>query len=132
MHQVRGWLALAQGQFEPALTSFHAANAEFRSHLSHWGLARAFETRRQWVEAAREWREVLAARGEILRDGFPPELIEAQVALGHVYTHLDQPARAREHYEQALGAWKDADAQKLTRDATQALQRLNDGRQPGR
>jgi tetratricopeptide (TPR) repeat protein len=132
VHQVRGWLALAQGQVEPALTSFHAANAEFRSHLSHWGLARAFETRRQWVEAAREWREVLAARGEILRDGFPPELIEAQVALGHVYAHLDQPARAREHYEQALGAWKDADAQKLTRDATQALQRLNDGRQPGR
>ncbi len=132
VHQVGGMLALAERQVESALSEFQAANAEYRSHLSHRGLARAFEVRRQWVEVAREWREVLAARGEILRNGFPPDLIEAQVELGHVYAQLGQPARAREFYGQALEAWKKADVQKLTREAREGLLRLDAARQPAR
>ena len=132
LHQVRGLLALAERQVETALSEFQAANAEHRSHWSHRGLARAFEVRRQWVEVAREWREVLAARGEILRDGFPPDLTEAQVELGHVYAQLGQPARAREYYGQALESWKKADVQKLTREAREGLQRLDAARQPVR
>lgn len=132
VHQVRGLLALAEQQVESALSELQAANAEYRSHWSHRGLARAFEVRRQWVEAAREWREVLGARGEILRDGFPPDLTEAQVELGHVYAELGQPARAREYYGQALEAWKKADVQKLTRQARDGLQRLDIARQPAR
>ena len=43
VHHVYGMLALAQRQAEPALTEFRRANAEYRSYLSHRGMARAFE-----------------------------------------------------------------------------------------
>ena len=63
----------------------------------------------------------------MLRDGFPPDLIEAQLELGHVYARLEQPAKAREFYQHVVTDWQSAGNEKLTRDAAQALARLNSG-----
>jgi serine/threonine protein kinase/tetratricopeptide (TPR) repeat protein len=127
VHHVNGMLALADGQAEPALAAFRRADAEYRSYLSHRGMARAFELGRQWIEVAREWREVLDARGEVLRDGFSPDLVEAELELGYAYVRLNQPAKARELYQHVLEAWRLGAGEKLARDATQALGRLTGG-----
>lgn len=127
VHHVNGMLALAQRQADLALNEFRRADAEYRSYAAHWGMARAFELGRQWIEVAREWREVADARGEALRDGFPPDLIEAQLELGRAYERLQQPAKAREFYQQVSESWRRASGEKLARDATQAIARLSGG-----
>ncbi len=104
VHHVRGLLALSQRHAESALDEFRRANAEYQSYLSHSGMARAFQLTGQWVEVAREWREVVDGRGEVLRDGFPPDLIAAQLELGQAYERLNQPARAREYDQQVVDA----------------------------
>ena len=118
---------MSQRHAESALDEFRRANAEYQSYLSHSGMARAFQLTGQWVEVAREWREVVDGRGEVLRDGFPPDLIAAQLELGQAYERLNQPARAREYYQQVVDAWRRASAEVLARNAQQGLLRLNVG-----
>jgi tetratricopeptide (TPR) repeat protein len=127
VHAVTGMLALAARQAQPALAEFRRADAEYRSYVSHLGMARAFGLGGQWVDVAREWREVLDARGEVLRDGFPPDLVEAELELGHAYARLNQPTKAREFYERVVETWRHASGEKLARDASQALARLTAG-----
>jgi tetratricopeptide (TPR) repeat protein len=132
VYHLKGMLALSQRQAEQALIEFRRADNEYRSYWSHWGMAKAFALGAQSIEVAREWREVADARGEILRDGFPPDLVEAELELGHAYARLNQPAKAREFYQRVIDAWKRAGNEKLTRDAVQALARLNGGQGNGR
>jgi hypothetical protein len=58
--------------------------------------------------------------------------VEAELELGHAYARLNQPAKAREFYQRVIDAWKRAGNEKLTRDAAQALARLNGGHGNGR
>jgi hypothetical protein len=132
VYHSRGMLALAQRQAEQALAEFRRADGEYRSYWSHWGMAKAFALGAQPIELAREWREVADARGEILRDGFPPDLVEAELELGHAYVRLNQPLKAREFYGRVVDAWKRAGNETLTREATRALVRLNGGQANGR
>jgi tetratricopeptide (TPR) repeat protein len=127
VHHVNGMLALADRQAGPALAAFRHADEEYRSYLAHRGMARAYELGRQWIEAAREWREVLDARGEVLRDGFPPDLVEAELELGHAYMRLNQPSKAREFYQQVVEAWRRGAGENLAREANRALGRLTGG-----
>ena len=103
-----GWPARTGGNgAESAPAGTPGCECRIPKPLVARGLARAFE----YANGSRQrgMGEVLGARGEILRDGFPPDLTEAQVELGHVYAEAGQPARAREYYGQALEAWKKAD-----------------------
>jgi tetratricopeptide (TPR) repeat protein len=127
VHHVTGMLALAERKAESALAAFRRADAEYGSYVSHRGMARAFELGRQWIEVAREWREVLDARGEVLRDGFSADLVEAELELGHAYVRLNQPAKAREFYQHVLEMWRRGADERLARDANQALARLPGG-----
>ena len=59
-------------------------------------------------------------------------MIRRLLELGHAYARLNQPAKAREFYQRVIDAWKRAGHEKLTRDAAQALARLNGGHGNGR
>lgn len=58
-----GEIALSEGNYVSAVEHFSASEAEYPFALTHGGLARAYEKRREWQRAAAEWQEQLKARG---------------------------------------------------------------------
>jgi eukaryotic-like serine/threonine-protein kinase len=52
------------------------------------GRAEAREALGDWTGAAAAWRELLGARGQILQDGFPPDLADAQARLARADARL--------------------------------------------
>jgi tetratricopeptide (TPR) repeat protein len=88
------------------------------------GLARAFEAQGRWEDAGREWQSVLESRGEILRDGFPPDLVLAWLGLGHARENQGQSGQALQYYQHVVDAWREADLVAPLADARSAIRRL--------
>jgi tetratricopeptide (TPR) repeat protein len=127
VHHLRGELAFAERRIDAAVVALAAALAEFQSPYSHAALARAFEAQARWPEARAEWQAVLAARGHLLRDGFPPDLVQAHVHLGRTHERLGEQAHARRQYELALAMWKGAPpAGRMLEGVRASLQRLDE------
>jgi tetratricopeptide (TPR) repeat protein len=125
LHHLRGALALEERRIDAAAAALRAALAEFQSPYSHAALARAREAQGQWEEARASWQAVIAARGHLLRDGFPPDLVEAHVQLGRVHERLGERALARRQYEAALGWWKGpSSGVRMLDEARASLQRV--------
>ena len=61
------------------------------------GRAEAHETLGDWRGAAAAWRALADARGQILQDGFPPDLAAAQAGLARAAARM-QPARNGKDY----------------------------------
>ena len=61
------------------------------------GRAEAHEALGDWRGAAAAWRALADARGQILQDGFPPDLAAAQAGLARAAARM-QPARNGKDY----------------------------------
>jgi len=85
---------------------------------------------RRWDASAQEWEKVLSEKGEILQNGFPPDLAIAHVELARMYRLMNNRDLAREHYEEALRMWQHADEFALLRDAQRELGELAPGAGP--
>ena len=115
---------MAEGKIGEAEGAFVAAAQEVDKPISHIGLARAYEREGQLEAAAREWEQVLADAGQILHNDFPPDLAYADVAVGHLYLRMNNPALARSHYERFLHRWQKADNAELLAKTTRELSGL--------
>jgi serine/threonine protein kinase/tetratricopeptide (TPR) repeat protein len=117
-------IALVEGKSDQAVKSLQAAVVEYPRSLSHLDLARAYQTRSKWKLTAPEWEVVLQKRGEILQDGFPPDLVVAQLYLARAYRKLKLVPQARTHYEEFLHLWQAADDLSVRRQALLELQEM--------
>jgi serine/threonine protein kinase/tetratricopeptide (TPR) repeat protein len=129
-HLLAGEIALSQGKYVPAVEHFSASQAEYPFALTHGGLARAYEQRREWQRAAAEWQEQLKARGEIFQDEDPTQWVLAHLALARVYSHLGQVAAARTEYNTFLKIWDHGQNVPAIRDARREMQELGPVQNP--
>jgi tetratricopeptide (TPR) repeat protein len=124
-HHLEGEIWLAGARPSQAESSFTTAIQDYVRVGSHNSLARAYQAERRWDLATREWEQVLRSRGEILHDGFPPDLAFAHLELGRLYGLLKEPDNARVHYEEVIRMEAQADdfpAVKLARRELQGLE----------
>jgi tetratricopeptide (TPR) repeat protein len=108
-HNLGGELALALGDTKSALDLFTAAAAEYPRVVSFEGLARVYQAEQDWARAAENWKRVVDARGEILRDFFPADHALAQLELGRMYWRMGDLGRARSQYQEFFKLWAEAD-----------------------
>lgn len=122
--QARGEIALAENQPALAIDHFKRAAAEFPAPVSHIGLARAWEATGDSAGAQREWQAVIDARGEILRDGYPPDWALAHLARARLLAAAGA-ATARDEYRIVASTWRNADPLSLLLEPTEELRRLD-------
>ena len=85
-----GILALHERRWRDALALF-SESAAIQPWYECWRhVASVHERAAQWREAADAWTRVLAAKGQILQDGFPPDLTLAQNRLAFARVRLDR------------------------------------------
>jgi tetratricopeptide (TPR) repeat protein len=114
---LEGEIFLAEANPLQAEVSFSMPSRAFSPFVSSFGIARAFQLQQRWDRAAEGWEEVVRRKGEILQNGFPPDLPTAHIELARTYCQLHNNALARQHYEEALRIWQHADELNLLRDA---------------
>lgn len=113
--QLEGEIAARRGHVGPATDLFKEAAAAYPTYHAHVGLAQLAEGRLDWRSAAAEWRQVVAARGDILRYGFPADLVYAHLQLARASARLGQMADARAGYDRVIAAWQHGDDTLLRR-----------------
>ena len=123
-HNLEGEILLAEASPQQAEIPFSISAQSFAPFVSSTGLARAYQAEGRWDLAAGEWEKVLGERGEILQNGFPPDLAVAHLELARVYRQINNRDLARQHYEEALRMWQHADEFPLLRDAQRELREL--------
>ena len=123
-HLLAGEIALAEGKHDQAISQFLNAEKEYPQFLSHLGLARAYQAEQKWELAAHEWQEVLNARGRILFNGFPPDLVMANLELARNYRNLKKKADARIYYELFTRLWRNAENLPVRKQAAKELSSL--------
>jgi tetratricopeptide (TPR) repeat protein len=124
-HYLEGEILLAEGKPNEALTAFQGAVAEYPDPVFHLGLARAYQRKQDWARASQELEQFLRARGNVLQQGFPPDLALAHLELGRVYRRMNDLGRAQFHYQQFLGTWRQADDLPSRRIAARELEQLH-------
>ena len=127
-HYLEGEILLAEGKVDRALASFQNAVGEFEDPMFHLGLAHADQRKQDWVHASEEFEQFLKERGQVLQQGFPPDLALAHLELGRVYRHTNDLARAQLHYQQLLTMWRQGDDIPIRRLAVRELQQVHASR----
>ena len=123
-HDLEGEILLAEARPQQAEIAFSISAPSFAPYLSSTGLARAYQAEGRWDLAASQWEKVLGEQGEILQNGFPPDLVIAHLELARAYRQMNNPNLARKHYEEVLRLWQHADELTLLRDAQRELKEL--------
>jgi tetratricopeptide (TPR) repeat protein len=121
---LQGEIALAQKTPNQAVAAFLEADSTYPQASSHIELASAYEAMHDWRHAADQWQLVLNARGEILQEEFPADLVLAHLQLARASDHLGDAVAARQHYEQFLQLWQQGDDLPQRREAKGELQAL--------
>lgn len=106
---LQGELARLGGRYDEAAGNFSRARALYPHYLALQARARVQQRQRRWKEAAADWEAVASLRGEVMRDGFPADLVLAHLELGRIYARLGDTTRASQDYRRFLEAWQDAD-----------------------
>jgi tetratricopeptide (TPR) repeat protein len=119
-----GEIALAEENPARSIAFFESAGKEYPQFFSRLGLARAFRAQQNWQESARYWQEVLNVRGQILLNGYPPDLALANLELARALRNLKKPEAARIYYELFLQRWKYADRLSIRQEAETELASL--------
>jgi hypothetical protein len=88
-------------------------------------LAKAYESRRNWLSAKREWEQLLEAPGEIFQDNCPTDWVLAHLSLARLYRRINQIGQSRAAYEKFLDIWKAGDRLPLVEKAVRELQDLD-------
>jgi len=124
LHDLEGEILLAEAKPQQAEIPFSNSAPAFTPFISSTGLARAYQAQRRWDASAQEWETVLSEKGEILQNGFPPDLAIAHIELARMHRLMNNFDLARKHYEEALRMWQHADELTLLRDAQRELREL--------
>ncbi len=106
---VAGEIALAERRYSEAAQLFLASLSEYPLAPSHQGLARTYEQQQSWANAATEWQKLLQARGEVLQDHCPTDLVLGYLSLARVYRHLNNVRATRAAYKQFFEIWQNGD-----------------------
>jgi len=111
-----GDIARVRGRLPEAVEAYQASAAAYPNYLAHQGLATIYDTQHQATGAMREWEAVVAARGDVIRNGFPVDWVVAQLRLARLYTAAGDIARAAASCAAARTAWAHADDTRVRRD----------------
>jgi len=123
-HDLDGEILLAEAKPQQAEITFSNSGQAFAPFSSSTGLARAYQAEGRWELSARQWETVLGERGEILQNGFPPDIATAHLELARVYRQMNNRDLARKHYEEALHMWQNPDEFTQFREAQRELREL--------
>jgi eukaryotic-like serine/threonine-protein kinase len=124
---LQGEIALAEEVPQSALEAFLAADSAYPQASTHEELALAYEAQRDWRNAAGQWQQLLNARGEVLQEGFPADLVLAQLQLARIQRRMGDQGAARQHYEAVLQQWQQGDDFRQRREAAREMQGLIHG-----
>jgi len=122
--ELEGEIAMAEGDAGRAVTSFRRAIAAAPDPALHRALALVYQRQEQWEPARQEWEQFVAARGAVLQNEFPPDLVVAHLNLARLLVRRGETRTAEEHYRKVLELWSDADQLSLRRAAAQELRQL--------
>jgi len=122
--ELDGEIAMAEGDSGRAVTAFRRAIAAVPDPVLHRALALAYQRQEQWEPARQEWEQFIAARGAVLQNEFPPDLVVAHLNLARLFVRRGENGTAEEHYRKVLELWSDADQLSLRRAAARELQQL--------
>lgn len=106
---IAGEVALAEQDYAGAQQAFDRAFRQYPVHLAQQGLAEALAAQGLWGASAAAWERVLAARGDILRNGFAADWVAAHLGAAEAYQHARDLPRAQGHVEHAARIWRSAD-----------------------
>jgi eukaryotic-like serine/threonine-protein kinase len=121
---LRGEIAREERKPKEAVTLFFAAEDMYPQAASHVFLAMAYEARHDWQYAAQHWQQLLDARGEILQEEFPADLVLAHLHLARIYARLGERPVAVQHYQEFLRLWREGDDVPQKREAESELHKL--------
>jgi tetratricopeptide (TPR) repeat protein len=121
---LQGEIALAENAPQRALAAFLAADSAYPQASTHEELALAYEAQHDWRNAAEQWQQLLNARGEVLQEGFPADLVFAELQLARIHKRLGDVAAARQQYEEVLQRWQHSDDFRQRREAAREMQVL--------
>jgi tetratricopeptide (TPR) repeat protein len=116
MLNLRGEIALAEGNIPASRLDFTQAAAQYPHVTSQIGLARGYMVSRNWDGAIASWQKVIDARGEHLHSECPSDLGWANLQVARAYHQIGDLVRAREHYKEFLKLWGSSDQALLLRD----------------
>lgn len=108
-HNLGGEIALAEGRAADAVLSFSLAAAQYPRVITTQGLARASMTQGDWHSARAQWSQVIAAKGESLREHFAAEWVLAHLELARANRALGDLDAARAEYDRFLKLWGKGD-----------------------
>ena len=117
---LEGESARARGRLPEAIESFRQSAAAYPNYLAHLSLAWIYDAGQQRAEATREWEAVVAARGDVLRNGFPADWVLAQSRLAQLYEAAGDRSRREAACAQVRAAWARGDSARVRRDALAA------------
>jgi tetratricopeptide (TPR) repeat protein len=123
-HNLEGEILLAEARPQQAEIPFSFSAPSFTPFVSSAGLARAYQAEGRWQLSAAQWEMVVAEKGEILQNGFPPDLAIAHLELARVYLQMNNRDLARNHYGEALRMWQHADESIQFREGQRGLREL--------
>lgn len=121
---LEGEILIAEGVLEGAEVSFSASSPAFSSSIANAGLARVYMRQRRLDMAAEQWQKVIQHQGEILQNGYPPDLGIAHVELARALRKLGRFDDARQHYQEALRMWAHANELSLVSEVKRELAEL--------
>jgi tetratricopeptide (TPR) repeat protein len=105
----------------------HEADAAFPIYYAHVRLAELAEARKDWSAAIAEWSQVIGSRGDILRDGFPADLPNAELRRARANARVGNIPDAKAGYEHVLGIWQRGDDMPIRREAAIEVRQLSNG-----
>jgi eukaryotic-like serine/threonine-protein kinase len=123
-HSLEGEILLAKAKPQEAEISFSISAPGYAPFVASTGLAGAYRAEGRWDLSAGQWEKVLDERGEILQNGFPPDLVIAHLELARAYRQMNNRNLALKHYEEVLRLWQHADELTLLREAQHELREL--------
>jgi eukaryotic-like serine/threonine-protein kinase len=108
-YSLAGEVALAEGRVADAVAAFSAAATQFPLVTTTRALARAYAAQGDFARAQQEWKNVVASKGEALREHVAAQWVLAHLELARASHHLGDAAAARAEYDAFLTLWQGGD-----------------------
>jgi tetratricopeptide (TPR) repeat protein/tRNA A-37 threonylcarbamoyl transferase component Bud32 len=121
---VQGNLALSEKSPQDAIAALVAADNAYPQATIRVALALSYAARQDWAHATGQWQKLLHSQGEILQEGFPPDLALGHLELARLSARLGDAETARSHYEEFLRLWQYSDDLPQRREAGAELLEL--------
>ncbi len=115
---------MIEGDSSRAVSLFRQAMTAAADPLLYRALALAYQRQEKWELASQEWERFLAARGVILQNGFPPDLVEAHLNLARLFVRRGEHGAAEKHYRNVLEFWSEDNSVPLRRAAAHELRKV--------